>query len=270
MIDRYGDYMRKILDTIIKFIYDNRKLYLPHVKDEDLEENGTIYYMNGKNGTEFDWYVNEKVSDFFVFYNDERCMGAVKLTLYNAGDIRIYLYDEQGDKLVKEIDTFLDVSEEEVLKLAVLLKNQLDDKLIWDAKIENIYDNFSVTKEQIDKFKENAANYEKLIYRKKLYGMYCYVSACIIDDGWKVGYMVREESQKEEDSGWTFMAGNEDDEYLDNYKNIRILSIASMCQIDPDIVPHICLSEGSALIRTSSNQLEIDKNDREIYCEKRK
>jgi len=40
---------------------------LPHVNAEDLEENGAVYYMNGKNGTEFDWYVNKKVSDFFVF-----------------------------------------------------------------------------------------------------------------------------------------------------------------------------------------------------------
>ena len=31
--------------------------YLPDVPSNDLEENGNIYYMNGKNGTEFDWYV---------------------------------------------------------------------------------------------------------------------------------------------------------------------------------------------------------------------
>jgi hypothetical protein len=44
--------------------------------------------------------------------------------------------------------------------------------------------------------------------------------------------MIREESQREGDSGWSFMAGNEDDEFLENYKNIELLSIASIsCQI---------------------------------------
>lgn len=40
--------------------------------------------------------------------------------------------------------------------------------------------------------------------------------------------MIREESQREGDSGWSFMAGNEDDEFLENYKNIEFLSIASI------------------------------------------
>lgn len=31
--------------------------------------------------------------------------------------------------------------------------------------------------------------------------------------------MYREEPLDENDSGWYFLAGNEDDEYLNNYKN---------------------------------------------------
>lgn len=97
--------MYEILNEIRRMINKNLITYLPHVKAENLEENGAIYYMNGRNGTEFDWYVNGKISDFFVFYNDDNNLGAVKLTLYNNGNVLIYIYDEMGNKLIKEIQT---------------------------------------------------------------------------------------------------------------------------------------------------------------------
>ena len=50
--------------------------------------------------------------------------------------------------------------------------------------------------------------------------------------------MVREEAEREEDSGWSFMAGNEDDEFIEDYKNIKLLSIAEMCQMAPEIQEH--------------------------------
>ncbi len=107
----------------------------------------------------------------------------------------------------------------------------------------------------------------EVINRKKLFGMFCYVSKKITDEGWKVGYMVREEPQREGDSGWSFMAGNEDDEYIEDYKNIKFLSIAVICQLAPEIQEHIDKPVGTALIRVNSDRLEIDQNDREIYLE---
>ena len=88
--------MNKILKEIKDLIKENLKKYLPEVKETDLEENGDIFYMNGKNGTEFDWHVNDCLSSFMVFYNDKNNMGAVKLTLYNNGNISIYLYGDSG------------------------------------------------------------------------------------------------------------------------------------------------------------------------------
>lgn len=262
------NYMNTILNTIKNVILENRKIYLPHVKDEELEENGAVYYMNGKNGTEFDWYVNEKLSDFFVFYDDENCMGAVKLTLYNNGALRIYLYDEHGSKLIKEFKTFTEVPEKEILKLAVFLRYEMDDRKIWDANIDDIDYTKDITVDQIREFQGNECFYQDMINRKKLYGMFCYVSTKITDEGWKVGYMVREEAEREEDSGWSFMAGNEDDEFIEDYKNIKLLSIAEMCRMAPEIQEHIDKPVGTALIRVSSDRLEVDKNDREIYVEK--
>jgi len=260
--------MKTILGKIKDMIYDNRKLYLPRVDEKCLEEDGAIYYMNGKNGTEFDWYVNEKLPDFFVFYNDENCMGAVKLTLYKDGGVLIYLYDEQGTKLIKEVKTSIDVQDEEILKLAVFLRYELDDRKIWDVKLDDIIINKDITVEQVSEFRNNEHYYQGMINRKKMWGMYCYVSKRIIEDGWKVGYMVREEAQQEGDSGWCFMAGNEDDEYINDCNNISLVSIAYMCQLEPELQEHIDKPVGTALIRVDSKRLEEDKNDREIYVEK--
>ncbi len=83
--------MNTIISQIKAIINDNINTCLPDRKREDFEENGTIYYMNGKNGTEFDWFVNERLSDFFIFYNDEESLGAVKLNLYHNGDVAVYI-----------------------------------------------------------------------------------------------------------------------------------------------------------------------------------
>lgn len=71
--------MNRILNEIKQIIKQNISKYLSKVQLSDLEENGAVYYMNGKNGTEFDWYVNDHLPSFMVFYNDEQNLGAVKL-----------------------------------------------------------------------------------------------------------------------------------------------------------------------------------------------
>ena len=120
--------MNKILSTIKNIIIENIHTYLPNVKPEELEENGAIYYMNEQNGTGWDWYVNEHVSDFMVFYNDEDNLGAVKLRLYTNGSVTLHLYGEKGKTLFKALETNINAREDEILKLAVLLKKEMDDK----------------------------------------------------------------------------------------------------------------------------------------------
>ena len=63
--------MNKILKEIKEIMIDCIEKHLPEISFKDLEDNGAVFYMNGKNGTEFDWYVNNKLSDFMIFYNDE-------------------------------------------------------------------------------------------------------------------------------------------------------------------------------------------------------
>ena len=89
--------MHRIINDIQIIIENVIKEKLPEVSSDSLEENGKVYYMNGKNGTEFDWFVNNHLPTFMVFYNDEKNLGAVKATVYTDGWIDLYLYDENGE-----------------------------------------------------------------------------------------------------------------------------------------------------------------------------
>ena len=64
--------MNKILTELKKIMTDSIKEYLPEVSFDLLEDNGAVFYMNGKNGTEFDWFVNDKISDFNHDFNSKR------------------------------------------------------------------------------------------------------------------------------------------------------------------------------------------------------
>lgn len=77
--------MYRIINDIQTIIKNAMSENLPEVSPDALEENGKIYYMNGKNGTEYDWFVNDHLPPFMVFYNDEKNLGAVKATVYTDG-----------------------------------------------------------------------------------------------------------------------------------------------------------------------------------------
>lgn len=261
--------MNKVLNEIKKLINESISKYLPDVKNSDLEENGNIYYMNGKNGTEFDWYVNEHISDFMVFYGDEQNLGALKLTLYSDGNVLIYVYGDKGNKIVQKIETTMNITEQEMLDLAVMLKKEADDKKIFDKSIDKIDSDTKVSENEINEFIDDAKFFDKMRARKKMFNLKAIVSAKITKEGYKVGYMVRYDPHDAEDSGWQFLAGNEDQNYLDDIKNIELLPLAYVSNLDPDVLKHIDNPIGTQLIRISSNEFEIDKHNKEIYVEKR-
>lgn len=260
--------MNKILFEIKKIMIDCVEKYIPDTSFNDLEDNGAIFYMNGKNGTEFDWYVNDKISDFMMFYNDKNNMGAVKTTLYNNGALLIYVYGEKGKTVINEIESYIDVTEDEVLSLAIVLKNEADDKRIWDENTEKIGTDSEPNTAEIKEFLSNAHYYDDMKERKALLGKMAYVSKKIMDEGWKIGYMCRDEAVRENDSGWSFMAGNEDDEYIEDYHNIQLMSIHAVMQYDRAIWKYINSPVGTRLIRISPEEFEVDHNDKEIYMEK--
>ncbi|MDE6026203.1 MAG: DUF2185 domain-containing protein [Lachnospiraceae bacterium] len=236
----------------------------------DLENDGAIYYMNGKDGTEFEWYVNDKLPPFMMFYNDEANLGAIKLLLYNDGGIVVYIYDEKGKKLIQEVNTHLDVNETDIFELAVILRNEADDNKIWDADIQSINTDIKVDDEKLNEFKENKKYYTAMKNRKIILNLKSYVSKKITEEGWKVGYMERNEPYNEQDSGWSFFAGNEDDDYTSDARNIELIYVGNVWQqLDSDIFKYIDMPVGTKLIRISPEAFEVDKNDKPIYMVKR-
>ena len=251
--------MHRIINDIQIIIENVIKEKLPEVLSDSLEENGKVYYMNGKNGTEFDWFVNNHLPTFMVFYNDEKNLGAVKATVYTDGWIDLYLYDENGEHLAKEVQTQLDIDESDLLKLAVCLRCNADDKRIWDAAIDRIESDVLPDDDTTAEFLHNRQYYEPSIRRKELMGKLCVVSKKITRDGWKVGFMLREELHDDEDSGWQFFAGDEDDEYINNVENVELCKVYSIAGIDPVVINHIDSPVGTRLIRKSSEEFEDDK-----------
>lgn len=262
--------MNKILSEIKKIMQENLKLYLPHVEFNDLENQGAIFYMNAKNGTEFDWYVNDRLSDFMMFYNDKECLGAMKMLVYNQGDYVLYIYGEHGKKLIKEVRSCLESDKEELFKLAVFLKSEADDKKICDDNIERFPVYGQIDNEKIIDFKNHEKYYHEIKERMRILNLRAYVSKKIIDEGWKVGYMERNEPLNDEDSGWSYMAGNEDETYLSDYHHIVLASVGYVCQqLDCDVFKYIDMPIGTKMIRTSLQDFEIDQCTKEIMMIKR-
>ncbi|MBQ6583390.1 MAG: DUF2185 domain-containing protein [Mogibacterium sp.] len=261
--------MNRILEMVQETMTGCLREQLSEVPLTDLEENGTVYYMNGRNGTEFDWYVNGKLSDFFIFYDNEAKLGAVKTSVYHDGGTMTYVYGDGGNQMKAEIPGRFDVTEEELLSLAVTLRREADDKKIWDSAIGQIDSEAEQSEASILQFVSNRQYYESMIRRKLLFGQFAYVSRRILDEKWNVGYMNRDEGLNEDDSGWSFLAGNEDDAYLGDPANIALLHVAEVCQLDEAVWKHIDAPAGSSFIRISAGEFEEDHGDREIWLSQR-
>lgn len=110
---------------------------------------------------------------------------------------------------------------------------------------------------------------ENLIKWNEPNGKGCIVSDKITKDGFKVGYMVREEpNEGRPDSGWRFMAGNEDDEYMNNSNNHHVFALNTVCNYDKDILPYLKSKIGSAYIRVDDCTFEIDDGSKPIFLSK--
>lgn len=112
-------------------------------------------------------------------------------------------------------------------------------------------------------------NIEKLIDFNEPNGEGCIASDKITKEGFKVGYMYREEPTTDNpDSGWRFMAGNEDDEYMNNPDNHHVFAINTICNYDKDIIPYVTSKVGSAYIRISDTEFEVDNRTKPIFIDK--
>lgn len=259
--------MNKIFEQIEHYMYESLKKELPDVKRCDLEKDGTVFYMNGKNGTAFDWYVNEHFPNYFIFYNDHENLGAVKATLYTNGGLTIYVYGDKGHAEPVVFEQQIDA--ENLLNLAVLLIENADEKRIWDEDIRLLETDGKPSKEAVDFFLSLKEAYEPMIERKALLPKTAIVSKKVREGGWKIGYGVRDEPVGNRDSGWFFSVGDETEDYVNDPSNLELWVVNSALMYDPALIEFITAPYGSAIIRVSSDKFEFDVPGKEICIEKK-
>jgi len=77
----------------------------------------------------------------------------------------------------------------------------------------------------------------------------CIATDRITVDGLPVGYMYREAADDDLDSGWRFFAGDEDDGYANDARNLQLYDVNTIANYDPCILPLLDAPAGSAFIR---------------------
>ena len=85
---------------------------------------------------------------------------------------------------------------------------------------------------------------------------------CIATDmitvlGKPVGYMVREPTSRQSDSGWCFMAGDESQEYMDNSDHHAIYDVNTIANYSPDIIQFLDAPPESAFVRDTSTGMLV-------------
>lgn len=263
--------MHRILTQIRELMGEAAAEYLGQDYPGSLEDQGGVFYMNGKNGTEFDWFVNDRLPSFMMFYDDEENLGAVKAMVYKDGTLSLYVYEDRGRSLKKEISGKLDPEEEDLLSLAVLLRRACDDRRIWDEDIEMIPSDETPDAAAVKEFLSHEKWYGEMRIRKLLLPRNVCVSKKIVEEGWKAGFIWRAEPINERDSGWSFLAGNEEDEYADpdDPDNYVMMTIHQFLELDRDVWKYIHHPVGTGLIRISSSEFDFDVPGKEIFMEKR-
>ncbi|MEW9899664.1 DUF2185 domain-containing protein [Chitinivorax sp. PXF-14] len=80
----------------------------------------------------------------------------------------------------------------------------------------------------------------------------CFVTNRVLNEGYKVGYLYREEPDEEKDSGWRITSNTESDEYTDNTENVAYVSLGAVLSRDDSFLNLLEQPVGSAFIRNAS------------------
>ena len=134
---------QQIIEKIKGVFAEIREKY-PFITDEDLLNNGAIFYMNGNGGTDFDWKVNENTCEFYMYHKNE--VGFIKLYVNNDDTYTAYIYPNGEMRAVETVKGNLDDGDS--LYLATLLYRKADKEYIYDAIIEEI--DFSYVPDELE------------------------------------------------------------------------------------------------------------------------
>lgn len=91
--------------------------------------------------------------------------------------------------------------------------------------------------------------------------LFCLATDRIMVEGAKVGYMKRDTPSKnhEQESGWIFFEGTEDEEYMSDSSHIGIYKLNTLANYDRDIIPYLDLPAETALYREKDGKFYIDE-----------
>jgi len=67
----------------------------------------------------------------------------------------------------------------------------------------------------------------------------CFATNRVMVDNQPVGYMYRESPDRDKDSGWRFLAGDETQDYLDDPSNTEVYRVAIVAETDPAVIPYL-------------------------------
>ncbi|MEO1652907.1 MAG: DUF2185 domain-containing protein [Bacteroidota bacterium] len=90
---------------------------------------------------------------------------------------------------------------------------------------------------------------------------YCFASDHITVDGLKVGYMYREKPDNDQDSGWRFFSGEEDDAYVNDLDHVALYDVNTIAHYDRAIIPWLESPYGSAFGRNKNGLFEEESFD---------
>ena len=103
-----------------------------------LIDDGAVYYMNGNDGTDFDWEANRRLCEFYTFFSESE-MGAVKILIKKDGTAYAFVFPNGKATGIKEDVGYEDMgyllTAEEAERLKDWLVDNRDSKGIYDAKI---------------------------------------------------------------------------------------------------------------------------------------
>lgn len=128
---------------IIKKIMEEARKHLPEVTDEMLEDNGAIFYMNSNDGTTFDWKMNDRLCEFFMFYKDGSKLGFIKIYINKDNTVDYYVYPDQGHGKPIHIHNSIEVYDSTASsgfakEFAVLMHVAADSQGKYDENIESL------------------------------------------------------------------------------------------------------------------------------------
>jgi hypothetical protein len=93
---------------------------------------------------------------------------------------------------------------------------------------------------------------ERSLTMKRHFG-YVMAPKIAVDEKKKIRFMYREEPDNNQDSGWRFFSGDEDQDYVDNPDNLGIYDVNTIIKIDPDIEEYLDGDYGVAYERNDIN-----------------